>query len=174
MDFSEVLARCRPVRRFEARPVEAETLQAIFDATAAAPSAGGLQAYEIVALTGLDAGQRLALDEIARGQECLESAPALLVFCADGERGRERHGERGASLFALQDATVAAAYAELAATALGLGSCWVETFDEDVLRSLLRLPARLRPVAVIAIGHAAEQPDQVPRRSADGLVRKYA
>ena len=174
MDLFEVLARRRPVRRFETRPVEPEHLQAILDAAAAAPSAGGLQAYEIVVLTDLDAGQRLALDEAACGQELLESVPAVMIFCADGERSRERHGERGASLFALQDATVAAAYAELAATALGLGSCWIETCDEDVLRSLLRLPARLRPVAVIAVGCPAEQPDREPRRPADDLVRKYA
>jgi len=138
-----VAAQRRPVRRFETRPVEPEKLQAIFDAAAAAPSAGGLQAYEIVVLADLDAGQRLALDEAACGQELLESVPVVMIFCSDGERSRERYGERGAFLFALQDATMAAAYAELAATALGLGSCWMETFDEDVLRSLAAAPCAI-------------------------------
>src|SRR5829696_7595807 len=91
MNFFDVLAQRRSVRRFETRPVEPEKLQAIFDAAAAAPSAGGLQAYEIVVLADLDAGQRLALDEAACGQELLESVPVVMIFCSDGERSRERY-----------------------------------------------------------------------------------
>jgi nitroreductase len=174
MHFFELLAERRSVRRFRIREVEADKLQAIVDAAAAAPSAGNLQAYEIVVLAKLDDASRQAVLEAGYHQDLLASAPALLIFCADAERNRESYGERGTSLFALQDATLAAAYAQLAATALGLGSCWVGAFDEDRMRSLLGLPERLRPVAVIAIGYAAEHPARAPRRSANDLVRRYA
>lgn len=174
MHFFEVLAQRRSVRRFRARAVEPDKLQAILDAAAAAPSAGNLQAYEILVLANLDQEARREVIEAGYQQDLLTSAPALLVFCADSERSREPYGERGASLFALQDATVAAAYAQLAATALVLGSCWVGAFDEDRMRTLLRLPARLRPVAILAIGYAAEQPERPARRSTNELVRQYA
>jgi nitroreductase len=174
MHFFELLAQRRSVRRFRTRAVEPDKLQAILDAAAAAPSAGNLQAHEIVVLANPDAASRQAVFEAGYHQDLLTSAPTLLVFCADAERNREPYGERGASLFALQDATIAAAYAQLAATALDLGSCWVGAFDGVRLSSLLRLPERLRPVAIIAIGYAAEQPERPPRRSANELVRRYA
>jgi len=174
MHFFEVLSQRRSIHRFRPRAVEADKLQALLDAAAAAPSAGNLQAYEIVVLANPDAPTRRALAEAALHQELFESAPTLLIFCADAERSRSEYGERGASLFAVQDATLAAAYAQLAATALDLGSCWVGAFDEDRMRTLLRLPPGLRPVAVIAIGHAAEQPARPPHRSIKDLVRRYA
>jgi nitroreductase len=174
MHFFELLAQRRSIRRFRPRAVEPDKLQAILDAAAAAPSAGNRQAYEIVVLANLDEEARHEVVEAGYRQDLLTSAPTLLVFCADPERSREPYGERGASLFALQDATVAAAYAQLAATALALSSCWVGAFDEDRIRILLRLPARLRPVAILAIGYAAEQPERPARRSANELVRQYA
>jgi nitroreductase len=48
LEFFEVLRLRRSVRAYESRPVEPEKLQRILTAANSAPSAGNLQAYEIV------------------------------------------------------------------------------------------------------------------------------
>lgn len=173
MQFAEVLAARRSVRAYAQRAVEPGRLRAVLEAAAEAPSAGNLQAYRVVVAEA--ARTRRDLAHAAHGQGFLAEAPVLLVFCADTPRSQARYGERGASLFAVQDATIAAAYAQLAATDQGLASCWVGAFDEARVGSVLALPPeRLRPVAILALGHAAERPARPPRRAVDELVRQDA
>jgi len=56
----------------------------------------------------------------------------------------------------MQDATIACAYAQLAATASGLGACWVGAFHEDEVREIVGAPAAWRPVAILPIGVPTE------------------
>jgi len=85
-----------------------------------APSAGNLQAYEIYSVS-----RRATLEALAQaslGQGFVAQAPVTLVFCANPARTVRRYGKRGTSLYRIHDATIACAYAQLAATALGLAA----------------------------------------------------
>lgn len=162
-DFFETIRRRHSVRRYRSgQAVSREQLHAILEVACAAPSAGDLQSYRIAIATAPE--QRLALQAAAGNQAFLTEAPACLVFCADPTRAQSRYGERGAVLYALQDATIAASYAQLAAVAAGLASAWVGDFDEEAVRAALNVPAELRPIALIAIGTADEVPEETPRR----------
>jgi nitroreductase len=74
--------------------------------------------------------------------------------------------------FPVLDATIAASYAQLAVTALGLGSVWVESFDSDKLMEALGSPDGLIPVVVMPIGYPAEDPEPKPRRKLDDIVHR--
>lgn len=168
-DFFETIRHRHSVRRYRSeQPVSREQLHAILEVACAAPSAGDLQSYRIAIATAPE--QRLALQAAAGQQAFLAEAPACLVFCADAERAASRYGERGAMLYALQDATIAASYAQLAAVAAGLASAWVGDFDEAAVRAALNIPSELRPIALIAIGTAAEVPEETPRRPLDAML----
>jgi nitroreductase len=52
----------------------------------------------------------------------------------------------------------------LKAYELGLGSCWIGAFNEDDLKDVLQLPAKLMPVAMITIGYTKENPAMPKRR----------
>jgi nitroreductase len=170
MEFFE-LARVRhSIRAFTARPVEPEKLRAILEAANRAPSAGNLQAYEIYAIKNC-----AKLDQLARaagGQDFVAQAPSALVFCANPARSTRKYGQRGASLYCIQDATIACAYAQLAAAALGLGSVWVGAFDDVVVRQVINVGKDLLPVAILPIGYAGEKPEKTARRSLDELVHE--
>ena len=166
MEFFDVVRARRSIRAFAARSVEPEKLTKILDAANRAPSAGNLQAYEIFAVKS-----REALRALAQGRDCFEVIPLALVFCANRARAAERFGKRGAELYCVQDATIACAYAQLAATALGLSSVWVGRFDEDIVRRAIGAPEDLLPVAILPIGHAAETPEIKSRRALQDLVR---
>jgi len=165
--FAVVRAR-HSIRAFADRPVAPEMLQAVLDAANRAPSAGNLQAYEIYVVT--HRATRGALARAAFDQTFVAQAPVVLVFCAHPARSAHRYGDRGRTLYCIQDATIACAYAQLAATALGLATVWVGAFDEEATRSALGADRALRPVAVLPIGYPAEEPEITGRRPLERLV----
>jgi len=171
-DFFQTVEARRSVRAFQPKPIEAAQLEAILAAANRAPSAGNLQAYEIGIVR--DAATLGALARTCFNQTFLAQAAVALVFCADPARSAAKYGAKGETLYSLQDATIATAYAELAVAALGLGACWVGAFDEETIRRLLGLRAGLRPVAILAIGWPAEQPPRTSRRDLADLTREYA
>lgn len=168
MEFFDVIKNRHSIRTFSDQPVEDEKLQQILETANLAPSAGNLQAYEIYVVT--DAKKRDGLSCAALAQEYVAVAPVALVFCTHPELTEGRYTERGTRLYTVQDATIACAFAMLAATNLGLGSVWVGTFDEKVVRLILGAPDSQVPVVILAVGYAAEFPDQHPRRPLDQLA----
>jgi len=169
MDFFDLIDKRRSIRAYQARAVERNKIDAIVNAARLAPSAGGLQAYDIVIVD--DAELKRSLADAALAQDFVAAAPVILAFCADAGRNESKYGKRGAALYCIQDATIAAAYAQLAAASLGLGSCWIGAFDEAAVARVLRAPPGIRPVALIAIGHGAELPERPPRRPISDIAR---
>lgn len=172
MEFFETLQLRRSIRGFAPKPVDDSVIQQILEAANIAPSAGNLQAFEIAVVT--DAPKITLLAETAFRQMFVAGAAVAIVFFANPERNREKYGALGESLFAPQDATIACAYAELAAAALGLGACWIGAFsDDDVVRTMAGAPASWKPVAMLAIGRRGDyQPDPRERRPLDDIVRR--
>lgn len=168
-DFFETVHRRHSIRKYHPdMPVEQEKLQAILATACAAPSAGDLQAYRIIVVT--DTASRTALREAANGQPFIAEAPVCLVFCCDRERSAQEFGERGQNLYAVQDATIAAAYAQLAVVAAGMGSTWVGYFDAEAVRAAVDLDPGLEPIAMLSLGYPAELPEPTPRRRMDEVV----
>jgi nitroreductase len=168
MDFFELIRRRRSVRGFLVQPLEKEKVRAILEAANAAPSAGNLQAYEIYVVDRPAACARLA--GVLPSMEFFNDAPVSLVFCASPDRSAPKYAERGRTLYAVQDATIACAFAMLAAEALGLGCVWVGAFDEGRVAEALNLPRTHRPVAILPVGYPAEIPEARPRRPLDEIT----
>jgi nitroreductase len=168
-DFFETVRNRHSIRKYQPdMPVEIEKLHAILEMACAAPSAGDLQSYHIVVVR--DPGDRQALVHAAHEQVFIAEAPVCLVFCADPARSESMFGERGAKLYALQDATIAAAYTQLAIVAAGMGSNWIGYFEEDKVRKLLGLESGLIPIALICLGYPAELPEPSSRRRLQEVV----
>jgi nitroreductase len=162
MEFNDVILKRHSIRAFTNQPVEPDKLQKILETANLAPSAGNLQAYEIYVVT--EAKKRDGLSCAALAQEYIAVAPLALVFCTHPELTEGRYTERGTRLYTVQDATIACTFAMLAATDLGLGTVWVGTFDEKVVRLIIGAPEGQVPVVILAIGYPGEFPDLHPRR----------
>ena len=170
MDFFKVIEHRMSMRKYADRPLEEEKLQKILEAVNRAPSAGNLQAYEVYIVRKLE--QRQAMVKAAWEQEFLAEAPVVLVFCAEAERSAVKYGERGATLYAIQDATIACTFAMLAAKDLGLDSVWVGAFDESAISDAIQLPSGLRPVALLPVGYAGKEPKPRPRRLLNEIIHE--
>ncbi|MCG5501012.1 nitroreductase family protein [Ectothiorhodospira lacustris] len=168
-DFFQTVRHRHSIRRYQAdMPVEPEKLHAILETAVTAPSAGDLQSYRIICVK--DAALRTRLAEASNGQQFIAEAPVCLVFCSDAQRSAEQYGERGRELFSIQDATIVAAYAQLAVVAAGMGSTWVGMFDEQAVADTLSLEPGLRPLALLCVGYPAELPESSQRRRLDEVV----
>jgi nitroreductase len=168
--FFDVIHGRRSIRSYETTEIARDDLDAVLDAMRRAPSAGNLQAYEVVVVR--DADQRWRLARAAHEQMFVAEAPLVIAFFMNPARARDRYGRRADELYACQDATIAAAHAQLAAHARGLGTVWVGAFDDHAVCRALNAPPGLRPSSLLVIGHPAETPEPTPRRALDDLVRQ--
>lgn len=170
MEFFELLKKRQSIRAFKEKPVEEEKLRKIFEAANFAPSAGNLQAYEIIVVGSEEKKRKLM--EAASGQSFIAQAPVVLVVFANENRSSRRYGERGNELYCINDASIAAAYIQLAAADLGLGSVWVGAFDDNSVREIVKAPDYLRPVSILPIGYPDEKPHRTPRRKINDLIHE--
>jgi len=161
MSFFELAERRKSIRRFLGKPVEQEKIDKILEAVSLAPSAGNLQAYEIVVVKEPRRIKQLYAAYLSSSKH--ENVGLVLVFLADPKRSSARYGERGAKLYAMQDATIACAYAQLAAADLGLGSVWIGAFDEEAVAKAVNAAGK-KPVAMLPIGYPASNPPRLARR----------
>lgn len=170
MDFFKTVEDRHSMRKYVETPVEEEKLLKILETANKAPSAGNLQGYEIYVVRNLE--QRQALVKASWDQDFLAEAPVVLIFCANPARSAERYKERGIELYCIQDATIACAFAVLAAKAQGLDTVWVGAFNEAAVSEILHIPTNLRPVAMLPIGYPGKAPSVRPRRELRDLVHE--
>jgi len=168
-DLFTTIRNRHSIRKYQSdMPVEPEKLHAILEMSCAAPSAGDLQAYKIIVVTNQD--KRNKLSDAANNQTFISEAPVCLVFCSDENKSMKEFGEKGKNLYALQDATIAAAYAQLAIVAAGLASTWVGFFDDQKMKDILTIENGLKPVAMLSLGYPAEIPETSTRQNMDKMV----
>ncbi|RDD53018.1 MAG: hypothetical protein BA066_06650 [Candidatus Korarchaeota archaeon NZ13-K] len=167
-DIFDVMAERRSVRSYTGEEVSEEHLNIILEAACCAPSAGNLQAYEIVVVR--DPERRRLLARASYNQDFMIDASVHLVFLAVPSRSAVRYGRRGESLYSLQDATIAATFAMLAAHALGYGTCWIGAFDDSKVMRVVEAPEDRRPVAIIVIGRRKREEGLTRRRKMESFV----
>lgn len=148
-DFIGFLKSRSSVREYDDEPLTQNDIDYILSCASAAPSAGNLEAWDVVVVT--EEETRSALAEAAFSQEHVERAPVIFVVCSNYVRSMSRYGERGI-LYGLEDATIACTCMMLGAHARNLHSCWTGAFDDDEVRGILSLPQHIRPVSLLAVG----------------------
>ncbi|MFZ3060277.1 MAG: nitroreductase family protein [Candidatus Methanoperedens sp.] len=167
MECIETIKGRRSVRRFKAKPVGKEMIEELLDAARMAPSAGNLQARDFIVISNKITKQKLK--EAALGQSFIEQAPIVIVAVANIERSSRVYKTRG-ELYAIQDATASVENILLSACSLGLAACWVGAFDENAVSELLSIPHKTKPIAIIPVGYADEEPVAPPRMGLDKVV----
>lgn len=162
MEFSEVIAKRRSVRHFNAKlDVSDQQVRTLLEAAIASPSAGNIQPWRFTVVKSPEARERLAG---ALGQRWATAAPVVIVVSVDPRPCAARYGDRGEYLYAIQDTAAAMQTMLLTAVDLGLAACWIGAFDEAVVRDALGIQAPITPVAIMPVGHSAESAGRPARR----------
>ncbi|HUH95920.1 MAG TPA: nitroreductase family protein [Anaerolineales bacterium] len=171
MELAQIIQTRQSVRAFRPEAVPQDMLQRIFAALICAPSAGNLQAYEVLVLRERALKARVGEATTACYEPVCE-APLALVFVANAFRSGIKYEQRGIELFCIQDATIAATYAMLAAADQGLATLWVGGFDTVKVSDLLKLKPGLWPVVIMPVGYPNELPERRNRRSVQDVVHE--
>lgn len=146
----------RSVRKYEKREIPEEMFTDLFEAAMAAPSAVAKDPWHFILVR-----DRKTLDkivEILPNGQMLRQAPAAVIVCGDINKANLKEVS-----YMLQDLSAAVENILLAATALGLGSCWLGMHPRpdrmDPICNLFSLPENIIPMCGVALGWPAEQPE---------------
>jgi FMN reductase [NAD(P)H] len=164
-DLFAVMAKRRSTRKFSNKPVETTKVDRIIAAADTAPTAGNYQGFEIFYVKGTEK-KKLLVD--ACNKQPYVDAPVVLIFCKNPSRVKFDFPDYVLKKFAIQDATLAAGYSQLAAQALGLSSIWIGMFDEQKIMNILETD--LVPSSVLCIGYPEQTKFPKPRRNLKDLV----
>lgn len=152
MDALEAIAVRHSTRRFLERPVPKAVLEQIVDAARFAATANNEQPWAFVVVTERE--RLVGLAAATDYGKCIAGAAACVAI---GCVGTPCHIEDGAA---------ATQTLLLAATALGVQSCWIaghgRSYERDIA-DLLGLPSHHRLISLVALGYEAE-PGRPPRK----------
>jgi nitroreductase len=132
-----------------------------------APTAGNFQGFEVFYIKNKEIKKRLV--EAANNQPYV-NAPVVLVFCMDPSRIKMNFPSEILTKFSLQDATLAAAYSQLAASALGLSSIWIGMISEEKVMQII--DTQLRPSSILCIGYPHKKRLPKSRRNLKDLIHE--
>jgi len=163
MDVYEAIRKRFSVRSYEDRPVEAQTLQRILDAGRLAPSGRNSQPWKFVVVQ--EAQRRQALAE-ACDQPFVAAAPVVIAVVGLSPDAVMHCGIPGDPV----NCAIAIDHMTLAATAEGLGTCWIGHFDQDACRKLLNVPDSAKIVEMLLLGHPAASPPAKKRKEPDEVI----
>lgn len=172
MDFFNVIRQRRSIRKYKSDPIPLDHLKQMLEAARLAPSGGNTQPWKFVVVRDPTIIQQLAV--AARKQGFLAGAAAIIVACADPyiflpPPPREPGILIVPPCFEIE-VMIAIEHLVLAATALGYGSCWVGAFNESEVKQVLEIPNRMKIVALVSLGVAAEIPKPLSRKPLSEIV----
>ena len=147
MEVHDAIKARGSVRSYDSAEVPRTVLDKILESARLAPSAMNYQPWHFIIVTDIE--KRIKMSK-ARYAGFLKEAPVVIVGCGDTKRAPKWH---------VVDVTIALQNMVLTATAEGLGTCWIGSFNEKLIRDMLKIPERWAIVALLAIGY--------PRRKLD-------
>ena len=165
-DLFKVMAARRSTRKFDNKKmVEEWKIDKILAAADTAPTAGNFQGFEIFYVRDPKVKEKLV--QAANNQPHVNT-PVVIVFCKNPSRVKLNYPPDVLTKFAIQDATLAAAYSQLAAHALGLSSIWIGMFDEQKVMDAIGTD--LKPSSLLCIGYPAQKRGPRSRRKLKDLI----
>ena len=129
------------------REVEQEKIDYILECARLAPSAKNMQPWKIYIVKSKEMRERVCE---AYAREWLKEAPVIAVFVGKkGENWVRWDGEN----YLMCDVTIIADYFILAATEVGLGTCYIAAFDREKLKAALNLAEGEEPFLMTPLGY---------------------
>jgi nitroreductase len=187
MDLMTAIKERRSCRNFSPAPLTEEVIERLLEAAAWAPSPLNSQPWEFIVITGAEKKREI----LAEAERChrwaldasgwkwlggyrmdfLAQAPVIVAVVGDPKKtGVDMFQEEGG--LAYQHACAAAIQnLQLAAHSMGIGSLWFTFFDKAPMRGLLGIPNEKTPLALICLGHPADDPGPVPRKDIKKMIR---
>lgn len=161
--FFEVIEERFSCRSFTAEKITTEEINALLEAARLAPTAVNFQPQKIYVVEN----QNL-LAKLNEATRFLFNAKTCFVVCYDTTESwhRKNDGKDHGDI----DATIVATHMMLAATAIGLGSCYVCSFKKDMVREILGIPEEYEINCLLPVGYPKEVVPHNERKDIEDIV----
>jgi nitroreductase len=166
MDFYETIKLRRSIRAYKMDPVEDDKLVRILNAARLAPTAANKQPFSLIVIKNEQVKHKL---KDAYSQEWFYTAPVIICACALPDTAWKRNDGRG---YVDVDVAIAMDHLILAASAEGLGTCWIAAFKPEVVKDVLSIPDNLEPLILTPLGYPEIIPEPTFRKSLGEIVRE--
>lgn len=157
MEFNEVILNRHSVRRFADKPVDRALVDQLIAVAQTAPSSKNCKSSAFMVVEDPDTIKALSQMRTS-GCAFMDKAPVVIVVLGDSEL----------SDMWVENSSISATFLQLAATANGLGSCWVQVRGrerskdgsvpgtaEDYVRQLLGVRDGMSILCLLALGYEA-------------------
>lgn len=161
MDVFDAIEKRRSIRKYKDEEVSLDDMVRVIEAGRLAPSWKNGQCWRYIVVG--DKALRKKLGVLVNNNPdvtAYENASYILVLCADPEESGYHNDQH----YYLTDAGICMEQSVLAATALGLGTCWLGIFDEKAVKEALKIPDNIRVVALSPLGVPDQEPKARPRK----------
>jgi nitroreductase len=163
--FFDLLHTRYSVRSYQDKEIEDALLEKVLEAGRLAPSAVNNQPWSFIVIRENDSRKRL---ESVYNREWFLSAPVIIAVCYDRSLSWKRSDGKD---FGEIDASIAMTHMILAATELGLGTCWIGAFNAREAKKVLMLPESVEAVAFTPLGFPiSAKPPVKSRKNPDEIV----
>ena len=165
MDFQDLVRNRYSVRAYEPIEVEQEKIDQILQAMRLAPTAANHQPFRIILIRtkGREAELRRIYDK-----DWFVQAPIIICACGVDQESWIRGDGRPTTEI---DVAIVMDHIILAATSLGLGTCWIGAFNPEEARRILKIPEFASPILFSPLGYPADQPKSKERKPIGELVK---
>lgn len=165
MEFLDLVKKRYSVRKYKSDDLEDEKVQMVLEAARLAPTAVNKQPFKLIVIK-----TRGREDELKRvyPAEWFVEAPLVICACALPEEGWTR---RDGKNYTEVDTTIAMDHLILAATNLGLGTCWIGAFNLEAAREVFNIPENVLPLVFTPLGYPAHNPGPKRRKTMEKIVK---
>ena len=166
MSVLDVIRQRRSVRVYRKDPIPRESLLRVLEAARLAPSGKNLQPWKFILVRDNELKKKLA--KASNAQNFIADAPIILVACGFPDECYRSMGRYMKSWPV--DVTIALEHLILQAQEEGLGTCWIGSFEEAEVKSLLAVPEHVKVLALTPLGYPGEVPEFRGRKSIEEIV----
>ncbi len=162
MDFLE-LARLRcSVRDYLDAPISDAVIEKVLEVGRLAPSACNNQPTAFIVIKDDDTRGKL---QLVYNRQWFLRAPVIIAACCDRTLSWRRSDGKD---YGDVDVAIALDHLTLAATEMGLGTCWIANFNAAEAKAALMIPSTVDPIAFTPLGYPA--PGTTARKSRKNLA----
>ena len=142
MKFTDVIESRTSIRTYCDKDVEEDKVKYVLECARVAPSWANRQCWRFIVVRDIEKIKALSKTSVIN--RWLRKVPIIIVACGDPTLSGVNNN---IDYFAV-DVAIAMEHIILAATAIGLGSCWIAAFDEKKVKDILDIQNRIRVVAL--------------------------
>jgi len=163
MTLIDTIRKRYSCRAYQQKPVEQEKLDQLFEAARLAPSAKNTQDWRFVVVTDYQIKQQLA--QTTNRADAFGKAGAIIAACSNSD-----YVMRCSQPIAPIDIAIALEHIALQATELGLGTCWIGSFETEKVRTILSIPDDIQIIELMTVGYPADTPGLTKREPVEKIV----